>query len=288
MKNSDRVRMDYPDGTIHHIEFSRFYPIKIGNVDCYVAVYFDYTLNSTMITLITYIDGIWHKIPLNSEGYSYLNDYIEKNQSKYLDASDYDLGDRIRLAYAMDLIPPSNDPNDKRNKKPLFKVNYYVPINSNGVTNVKNTIYRSNSVTTEINKNQTYSYEKAFNNNKISSSISRGVEDYFINRNGVKQYDFLVEIRNGDSATKEIVTKDGKRMTIVAHMVPGLFECSAYYSDFVDYDDYTDAMLSDNIKINANTNEYKDLHDYDKVWKNGGNKELEMNFDIVNNNTIKM
>ena len=129
-ENNEIVSMDYPDGSTHQVSFNEFYQIRIGDRDCYIARYVDHTLNANMITLISYDNGQWYKIPLNTDSYGYLNDYVDNHLNEALDASLYTLADHIRVTLPMEIgfVPVNSrisSNNGKPSLKPVFKISYY-------------------------------------------------------------------------------------------------------------------------------------------------------------------
>ena len=282
MKKNNIINMTYPDGTIHQVEMREYYPIRLGDRFCYIARYFDHTLNSDMITLLTNCNGLWCKIPLNDDGYYYLSEYVERHGNLRLDAEEYaSLGD-IALGMPMTLIPPRKNKNGKMTKPQLW-LSYYVPINTKGATNVKDNIFGAGGCLIEntgaYDSPVHYDYHKIPNIDIVDKHLTTGVTKCRPNSHLVKEYDFEVDIPDGTYARKKVTLPDGKRVVLLYIAIPGHWNCQAFYSDFVRQDDYKAARDADRINIHTTADQYEDVHDIDRVWRDGGNKKLDMTFD---------
>ena len=272
------TRMTYPDWTVHEVEIVEYVPIMLNGTCFYIVVYYDHFTRSNMITLITNYNDVWYKVPLNDEGYNYLSSYIENNRDRALNVDDYELIENIGLAQPMDLMPPSNN-DGKINKKPRLVLRYYVPINTNAVSNVRDTIFRSNGCRSQFDKDLEYNYRKDYNNPIIDYYLNEGFRHYYINNHNVKEYDFTAEIPPNTYGSRTIYLEDGTARTQLVLCIPGTYDCFAYYSDFINQSDYVSSRRSQNIEISADYDLYNDLHDIDKVWRDGGLDILDMDFD---------
>ncbi len=271
-KNVEIARMTYPDGTVHEVTFHRFYPIRISGVDCYVAEYYDYTAGSNMITLITNYDNSWYKVPLDNAGYYYLSSYIQRCDQVF-DAEEYSIGQYVKLAQRMDL-----DFEDLNDPRPTFNINLFVGVNGNGETWVPDTIYRSCGLIS-YNGTDDYEYSKELCSPGVIRKVVEGLRNYYINNHGVKEYDFEIDQKENVAISKKVKSPDGTLKHVLILLIPGHFKCKTYYSDFIDKEDYEKCEKADTINIEAEEREYLDLHDVDKVWRDGGNKKLPMTFD---------
>ena len=268
-------RMDYPDGTIHNVEFKEFIPIKISGRSCYVAIYFDHTLNIEMITLITQENGVWYKIPLDGASYKLLASEIKNPKRKKLSASKYRLPERIRLAQSMSVVLPADN---SKEIKPIFLIRRYVPINEDKSLDIRDSVYSLDNLTHYPDGNNRFTYRKEFNTGIMDKEIANGMSKYSSNDHGVKEYDFEIKIPENTTGIKSIVTKDGKKITVGALFIPGVYKVKVYYSDFTEEDDFTKAKDAQEINIFADDKNYRSLKDADRAWRDGGMQALKMKF----------
>ena len=267
------------DGEVHWIEPQALHPIRIGGRNWYIMEYYDYSANTQAITMLIDINGVLAKVPLDN--YDILNDFITDNTLASLDINQIKLPSNISLAEtisAKELLSPTNPPDNHIEKPTSIILNEYVPINVQGITTVKGGTFSSAGAIIELNGEEVYHYDKTASFELKTEQIQYGLNHYYIDDKGIKRYDFEIDVPEGTTGKIYMVDDEGMVKTKEVLIIPGKHEYHAIYSDFVQKEDYGAAKQVGKMNIKAHWPEYKDRHDRDRAFRDGGIKILEMEF----------
>ena len=282
-----KINMQYPfgntsenqllDGAVHQITPQFLYPLQRGERTFYIMEYFDHSCDCQAFTIITNIDGIYTKIPLDD--YNCLFDFLRNNPLPRLTPEALSLPQTIILGQTLQAQALLYEPekNNTSKKIPSLDFELYVPINVNGNTNVQNTIYHSSHIV--ASHNQTYHFRKGSNFFLQDRGVERGLHNYYVDENGLKKYDFEIVVPEGTLAKAIHYDANGRAVEQHFLIIPGLHRYHVTYADFVVKEDYINAIRTNKIEINdVPWPKYQDLHDTDKAFTDGGNKMLGMTF----------
>ena len=291
----NKISMQYPfdplnpyyDGLAHDIVPTQFIRVIIDGRLYYAMTYNDLTLGrENFITLITWINGQYCKIPLDGNGYAVLCEYLHNHPELPVYSTErYRIKQPIAVGMTMTLDPAVLGRRTRNSKCPLI---YYVPINVGGNTSVPHCTFRNAGMTMGLdNPAQVYDFKKTPLCDEFSRGLIYGLDHYrygtnnnsmYYNDIGVKKYEFDVDIVEGTTSVETFVDKEGKERRVLRLMIPGTYHITGYYSDFVSLMDYSDALDSKDMFIRDEEGRFEDLHDTPIVFKDGGIKELEMTF----------
>lgn len=296
--NNDKIMMKYPfsqgdslyDGLYHEIIPINVVPIEINGRLFFIMIYDDLTINEHgLITLVTNVNGVYYKVPLNSEGYDILWEYVTNNQYvARISQANYipRLNGPIELAIGMKLNKERNINFNNPNMK--FSLEYYIPLNSNGEMRDDN-IFTSRYLSSQDDCD-TYVFGKSPVCGQIFEGLVSGSKYYcyghdrqdfskeYYNTDGVKMYEFELDIPENTFVNTSYKDKKGRTIFSKIPYIPGKYHITGYYSDFIKEEDFSDSVNCERIHIETETGDYRDLHDRPIVFKDGGAKKLDMIF----------
>lgn len=283
-----KVNMQYPydctgtnplfDGRIHQMEPYSFHPITIGGRIYFIMNYYDFNANCEATTLLTEINGSLSKVPLDN--YDYLYDYLRRNTLPIVTPEQIKLPQTIALAQALQADKIFEGPNhDSIKADPIIEITQYVPINPNGTTSVKGGTFAPGSIIIDtLSDNETYYFEKAPSFKLKDDAIQDGLNHYYIDEDGVKRYDFVIDVPEETMGSILMMDNEGNIKRVNVAMIPGKWKYNIVYADFLSKEDYVATKKAGKFDIKAVWPEYRDRHDRNRAFMDGGDKTLDMTF----------
>ena len=144
------------DGTVHEIIPREIKPLKLGGRDFEVMRYYDITMDTEAVTLLTRIGNSLAKVPLDD--YSILLDYLDNNNIMSNQNNVYSLPNIVlaQTLSAQDLLKPPRVSSSFSNLNPprpgcsliddekeIYRFNEYVPLGNDGTGNSRGSSYES-------------------------------------------------------------------------------------------------------------------------------------------------
>ena len=285
----NKIYMQYPlditgtnelyDGEVHEIIPQSLYQVNVYGNEFYIMEYFDYTSNTTAVTLLMRINNLLVKVPLDE--YDSLIQYMNNNNLTRIDITKFNFPQNIKLAQTINAQSLFKEPNkeDKQSNKPNeFTWEQFVPVNINGIQNIPGTVFESDCIIISPTDEETYRFCKSTSYPLKDQKIEEGLKNYYINENGVKCYDFSINVQPGTIGRKLVITPDNKIKVVELYLIPGIHHYKIFYSDFILREDYNATKYSETMEIYTTWPKQLDQHDRDKAFVEAGQKKLEMVF----------
>lgn len=285
-----RVKIIYPDGSIHDIEVNSFGLYEVNGDDKYIMYYIDLKNNKSYYTFLENINGIWHKnaiseialdkVELKAKGMMSLDILPDVMNSLVTEKEKW-----LEQFQVASQLYSSNIKMDIE----LYS-SYSLNQDLLGINNVSNTTYQSNGEVFYVNMHDKVNY--CFERSNIPSMVKNGIYEWIRNHHNEILNGELLEVP--DFSIKNILTKpitfqvpilsnDNKVQIALALMLPGEY---IYHVSFAKCKDdllYKEALDLENKKLNI-LGAIEEYFNFDKqnrrqkAFKKGFLKEYKIDF----------
>ncbi len=280
------------DGTIHEIIPREMKPLKLGGRDFEVMRYYDITMDTEAVTLLTRIGNSLAKVPLDD--YNILFDYLDKNNITFNQNNVYSLPNIVlaQTLSAQDLLTPPRVSSSFSNLNPprvgyslgddgkeIYRFNEYVPLGNDGTGISRGSSYESPMWISEpYDTNAKYVFNKAPSFADKDLGIQNGIMNLSGDKFGIHKYEFSVDVKAGTTATVLSTDDEGRVRAQLVLLIPGIHEYTITYAPCKYRDDYSASKKANTMLIKAPWPEYRDLHDKDIAFYDGCRRILPLEF----------
>ena len=279
-----RIFMEYPnmfgdnelyDGRTHLIKPVKIYGFKVGDFDLALLYYYDEidAVNSCMTFLIK-IDGQYVKIPLSS--YENFDDLVAEIMQTF----------KVK-EMSLDVLPATIKRTEVLSpetftsfiKENVLDLEYYYAYRRSEPTDYQGRIYRSSGVIMYYGEDQKYIFSKEGLTEEAGLSLMQRMRETSIAARLNMSYDVDFSIRYQKGDTRVIYVPDGEQILAqVVYMIPGIHHYHVFVSPCTESLDPL-SVASRGCTIEADSEEYHDLHDRKAAFRDGFKGLLPIHFD---------